>query len=170
MGKTFVVAKREYLERVRGKWFVIATVSGPLFFGAIMIVPAVLGARTGAPRDVADVAIIDATGTDVGRRLGDRLRGPAGDTTIARVVSVGAGGSGEAGRRAARAGAARGPQARCRPASAPRPVIRARDAGPNRSSASGRKELPTSLRKTARAQPTEQSRVPPAHVALNTET
>ena len=29
MGKTFVVAKREYLERVRGKWFVIATVFGP---------------------------------------------------------------------------------------------------------------------------------------------
>jgi ABC-2 type transport system permease protein len=39
MGKLFVVIKREYLERVRTKWFVIVTIFGPIFFGTIMILP-----------------------------------------------------------------------------------------------------------------------------------
>ena len=38
MAKLWVVAKREYLERVRTKWFFIATFFGPVLFGALMIV------------------------------------------------------------------------------------------------------------------------------------
>lgn len=89
MGKTWTVFVREYVERVRSKWFIIGTIFGPLLFGAIMILPAVLGARTKASRDVSDVVVLDATGTDLGRRVADRLSGgPMGDTTLARVVPV----------------------------------------------------------------------------------
>lgn len=170
MGKTFVVAKREYLERVRGKWFVIATVFGPLFFGAIMIVPAVLGARTGASRDVADVAILDATGTDVGRRLGDRLRGPTGDTTLARVVTVAPDGLAAAESTATRAVAARELQGYFVLDGATLQGISARYAGRNVSSVSDIEELRTSVRNTVLAYRLEQSGVPPQQVRSLTET
>ena len=35
MRKLAVVFKREYLERIRSKWFLIGTLLGPVFFGAI---------------------------------------------------------------------------------------------------------------------------------------
>jgi ABC-2 type transport system permease protein len=40
MAKLWAIIKREYLERVRSKWFLIATFFGPIFFSAIIIVPA----------------------------------------------------------------------------------------------------------------------------------
>ena len=46
MDKLWVVIKREYLERVRSKWFIFTTVFGPLFFGAITILPSYMGMRT----------------------------------------------------------------------------------------------------------------------------
>ena len=39
MGKLLAVIKREYLERVRTKWFIITTVFGPVFFLGISVVP-----------------------------------------------------------------------------------------------------------------------------------
>ncbi|HEY0972466.1 MAG TPA: ABC transporter permease [Gemmatimonadales bacterium] len=89
MDKMFIVARREYLERVRSKWFLIGTFFGPILLAVIMFLPAVLGSRTGASRDVSNVAIVDATGTDLGRRVADRLSGgPMGDTSMARVLPV----------------------------------------------------------------------------------
>ena len=44
--KLQAVIRREYTERVRSKWFLIGTVFGPLFFGALMVLPA-LYARFG---------------------------------------------------------------------------------------------------------------------------
>ena len=48
MAKLWAIIKREYLERVRSKWFLIATFFGPIFFGAIIIVPAWLASRSKA--------------------------------------------------------------------------------------------------------------------------
>ena len=45
MAKLWAIIKREYLERVRSKWFLIATFFGPIFFSAIIIVPAWLASR-----------------------------------------------------------------------------------------------------------------------------
>ena len=45
MAKLWVVIKREYLERVRTKWFVFVTIFGPVFFGTIMILPGYLSFR-----------------------------------------------------------------------------------------------------------------------------
>ena len=69
MGKTLVVFKREYLERVRSKWFIVATILGPVFLGAITILPLALAAKTKTSSTLSDVVIIDATGTDLGARV-----------------------------------------------------------------------------------------------------
>ena len=55
--KLWAVVKREYLERVRTKGFVIGTILGPLLMGAMMIVPA-LAARSGSKP--LRVAVLDA--------------------------------------------------------------------------------------------------------------
>ncbi len=89
MRKLIAVFKREYVERVRSRWFVFATVFGPLLMLAVIFVPALLGARTKASADVNHVAILDVTGTDIGRRVALELSGGvAGDTATTRVVEV----------------------------------------------------------------------------------
>jgi ABC-2 type transport system permease protein len=72
--KAYVVFKREYLERVRSKWFVLATVLGPIFLGVVMVLPIALAMRTTSSRALANVAIIDATGTDLGDRVARSLK------------------------------------------------------------------------------------------------
>ena len=42
MGKILAVFKREYLERVRSKWFVVATLLGPVLLAAITVLPIAL--------------------------------------------------------------------------------------------------------------------------------
>jgi ABC-2 type transport system permease protein len=78
MAKLWAVIKREYLERVRSKWFVIATLFGPIFFSGIIIVPAWLASRSKATNDIYNTTILDATGTGFGRRLAINI---AGDST-----------------------------------------------------------------------------------------
>jgi ABC-2 type transport system permease protein len=76
MAKLWAVIRREYLERVRTKWFVIVTLFGPLFFGGIMILPAYLSVRSMREARVANIRILDATGTGLGMRIADRLAAP----------------------------------------------------------------------------------------------
>src|ERR1043165_1611209 len=60
MKKFFAVVKREYVQRVRTKFFVIATVLGPLLTVGFTVVPALMiGLKTGGP---TRIAIIDQTG------------------------------------------------------------------------------------------------------------
>ncbi len=91
MGKLWVVIKREYLERVRTKWFVFVTLFGPIFFGAIMIVPGYLSVRGMREARVTSVRIVDATGVGLGDRVADRLVPTPADrsaTTTAMVDSL----------------------------------------------------------------------------------
>lgn len=74
MAKLWVVIKREYLERVRSKWFIIATLFGPLFFAAIMVLPALLSVRSMRDARIGNIHIVDATGTNLGERLRSRLQ------------------------------------------------------------------------------------------------
>ena len=87
MAKLWVVAKREYLERVRTKWFFIATFFGPVLFGALMILPPVMADRSGASQNVGNIIILDATGTELGSRIAGALGG-IGDASSARVITV----------------------------------------------------------------------------------
>jgi ABC-2 type transport system permease protein len=86
MGKLSVITAREYLERVRTKWFLFSTVFGPVFFAALMILPAIVARRTKASDDVSRILVFDATGREIGRRIADGLSlGMTGDTARTRV-------------------------------------------------------------------------------------
>jgi ABC-2 type transport system permease protein len=69
------VIRREYLERVRSKWFVIATLFGPLFFGTLMVVPSILASKERRAASGSKIVIVDATGTELGSRVASQLVG-----------------------------------------------------------------------------------------------
>src|SRR5256885_60958 len=75
MGKLFAIIRREYLERVRSKWYLFSTALGPIFFGIIAIVPMVIASRTKPSPDLSHIVIIDATGTQLGLRVSGELAG-----------------------------------------------------------------------------------------------
>lgn len=60
-GDVWAVIRREYLQRVRSKWFIAATIGAPLFMAGLIVVPAYFAAQ-GAQSE-RDIAIVD--GTDV---------------------------------------------------------------------------------------------------------
>ena len=74
MAKLWVVIKREYLERVRSKWFIFMTVFGPVFFAVILIVPNYMTMRGLKEAQVSNIHIIDATDRGLGQRVADRLK------------------------------------------------------------------------------------------------
>src|SRR5262245_29276017 len=41
----WVIAKREFIERVRSKWFIVMTILWPLLMVGMIVVPAMLGGR-----------------------------------------------------------------------------------------------------------------------------
>jgi ABC-2 type transport system permease protein len=53
--QTWVIARRELLERVRSKWFLVGTLLGPIAMLAVILVPALLGARAETEVKVAIV-------------------------------------------------------------------------------------------------------------------
>lgn len=53
--KVWAVVRREFIERVRTKWFIISTVLGPVFLIGVMVLPAVLATRDSGPRTIAVV-------------------------------------------------------------------------------------------------------------------
>jgi ABC-2 type transport system permease protein len=69
MGKLWTIIKREYLERVRTRWFVIATVFGPVFFGALILVPAIMTKRSKASSEFTNTIILDATSIGMGAKV-----------------------------------------------------------------------------------------------------
>lgn len=71
--KLGVVFKREYLERVRSKWFLVGTLLGPVFFAMITVVPILISSKTKPSTDLANVTIIDATGSGMGDRVAQGL-------------------------------------------------------------------------------------------------
>jgi ABC-2 type transport system permease protein len=67
--KLLAVIKREYMERVRSKWFLIGTLIVPALVVASFLLPAYLASRSKGSADAKDVVIIDATGTGLGQRV-----------------------------------------------------------------------------------------------------
>ena len=89
MKKLLVVLEREYMERVRTRWFLVATVFGPLFFAALLFFPGYMANRSRTSVDVARIRILDATGTDLGRLVAAELNGGVlGDTSATQVVTL----------------------------------------------------------------------------------
>lgn len=89
MRKLLVVTAREYLERVRTRWFIIATVFGPIVFGLLLFVPPWIASRSKASVNLARIVILDATGTNLGNRIAAELNGGlGGDTSRTDVRTV----------------------------------------------------------------------------------
>src|SRR4029079_5025513 len=74
MAKLLVVFRREYLERVRSKWFLLGTLLGPVFFILVAGAPRLIGGRGDGTRDVAHIEVIDASGAGLGTRVVASLR------------------------------------------------------------------------------------------------
>ena len=71
--KVFIVAKREYLERVRSRWFVVITLAVPALMAAVMAIMIIITARSAASSNVRHIRILDATGTSLGERISQNL-------------------------------------------------------------------------------------------------
>jgi len=67
--KVLAVIRREFIERVRQKWFWVMVVLGPLFFGAIFLLPTLLMGKGG----VKHIAVVDGTTTTFGAQVTERL-------------------------------------------------------------------------------------------------
>src|SRR5687767_11877811 len=89
MRKFWAITRREYLERVRSKWFLIASVFGPILFGGLMFLPPWMAARASASANVARIIVLDATGTGLGKRVATELNGGiGGDTSLTLVREI----------------------------------------------------------------------------------
>jgi ABC-2 type transport system permease protein len=60
MNNVWAVIRREYLQRVRSKWFLISTIGGPIFMIGIIVVPALMATRS--ERAGRNIAVVDRTG------------------------------------------------------------------------------------------------------------
>lgn len=87
--KLWAVVRREYLERVRSKWFVVTTLLAPILMGALLVAPLWLASRTQPSPDLARIAIVDATGRELGQRVAlDLAGGLSADVATTGVVAV----------------------------------------------------------------------------------
>jgi ABC-2 type transport system permease protein len=105
MSRMMTVMRREYLERVRSRAFLVSTFLGPVLVVAVMIGPTLLMARQrGKP---LQVSIVDATGTlsaPVERALAGKRVADAARFTVVPLRAA----DPEEGKRAARAGVVEG--------------------------------------------------------------
>lgn len=71
MRKIFAVIRREFVERVRTKAFIIGTVLGPIFFGAMAIIPGLLlSKQTTGQR----IVVVDGSSNGFGSRIEEALK------------------------------------------------------------------------------------------------
>lgn len=84
-----VVYRREFMERVRSKWFLVVTLLGPVFFAIISLAGPIIGARSGTSRGIANVIVLDATGAGLGDKVAEAIHAARPDSARpeARVVT-----------------------------------------------------------------------------------
>lgn len=83
--KVAAVVRREFVERVRTKWFIISTVLGPVFLLGITILPALLAARGSG----SNIAVVDEGAGGFAAHLATQLA--TGNRFQATVVTADAG-------------------------------------------------------------------------------
>ncbi|MBI1722640.1 MAG: ABC transporter permease [Gemmatimonadetes bacterium] len=84
MHKVWAVVRREFLERVRTKWFLISTILGPLFLIAISILPSLLATKAGR---VNRVVLVDEGAGSLAQRLRTQL-GRSGRFSIVVLAAL----------------------------------------------------------------------------------
>ena len=70
MRKVWAVIRREFIEKVRTKWFLISTILGPVFMISVTVLPSLLISRTGR---VNHVALVDEGAGSFAVRLKTQL-------------------------------------------------------------------------------------------------
>lgn len=83
MRKVWAVIRREFIERVRTRWFIISTILGPVFMIAISVLPALLTAKTGK---VNEIVVVDEGAGPLLERLNAQLE-RSGRFRMARLAS-----------------------------------------------------------------------------------
>lgn len=73
MRKLWIVAQREFQERVRSRWFVVSTVLVPAFLGLVIFIPVYFTSTAATSPDMARITIIDVSGSGIGERVAARL-------------------------------------------------------------------------------------------------
>ena len=90
--KLWAVIRREYLERVQTKAFIIGSLLGPVFIAGVLFVPALLTMRNLRADATSSLIVIDATGAGLGERLRTALTpttaAPNAGTIDVRVTPV----------------------------------------------------------------------------------
>src|SRR5256714_2454838 len=90
MRKFLAVVKREYVQRVRSRMFLVVTIAAPLMFALFTVVPAfIAGIKSGGP---TRVAVVDETGRMYERVRESLLSGPdedeeSADAQVAKAVN-----------------------------------------------------------------------------------
>ena len=69
MRKIWAIVRREFVERVRTRWFWVGALLGPMLFGVVFFLSGQLGRGGGLKR----IAVVDATATQVGARIAEQL-------------------------------------------------------------------------------------------------
>ncbi len=72
MRKVWAVIRREFIERVRSKWFLISTILGPLFMISVTVLPGLLMSRSGK---VNHIVLVDDGAGAFAERLKTQLEG-----------------------------------------------------------------------------------------------
>jgi ABC-2 type transport system permease protein len=91
--KLIAVAKREYMERVRSRWFILGTLAVPALAVAALAIPMYMASR-GASSSLRHMTVIDATGTGMGDRVAKALMADSSlgagknDSVVTRVINV----------------------------------------------------------------------------------
>jgi ABC-2 type transport system permease protein len=63
--KVWAVVRREFVERVRRKWFWFSAILGPVFFAAVFLLPALFASSGGTKR----IAVVDGANSAFGARV-----------------------------------------------------------------------------------------------------
>lgn len=88
MRKLWIVAQREFQERVRSRWFVVSTVLVPAFLGLVIFIPVYFTSTTAASPEMARITIIDVSGSGIGERVAARLDSGVTGTMAPRYEDV----------------------------------------------------------------------------------
>ncbi len=73
IAKLVTVIKREYMERVRQRWFLISSLLVPFMMVGLFVLPAWMASKSAKVSDVSRIVVIDASGSDLGARVASAL-------------------------------------------------------------------------------------------------
>src|SRR5574341_1887274 len=81
MRKVLAVIRREFVERVRTRWFWVSAALGPLFFAGLFFLPVLFAGKGGTKR----IVVVDGTSSSFGAAVADSLESATVFDVVARL-------------------------------------------------------------------------------------